>query len=215
MANRSRRRGRFAYTLIEMLMASAITSILLSALVAGSIALQRSFAATLDYAIGQNDQMRIMDYLNVDLRRALTVDPDGTGGVTVGLPNYYNADGTVKSPTIVSTTGWPAKKRKKKKNKHQNIIVSQASSYDAATTTVKYYKGRADAAGKDPTKFYRESDTLHVIAKDVLNFQVTLSDDGDFARVSISFQPRFKFLRTSDAAAGTTCTETILLRNRE
>jgi hypothetical protein len=213
---RTVRRRLAGYTLIEMLMAAAVRGIVLAVLVAGSVALQRSFAATLDYATGQNDQMRIMDYLAVDLRRALTITPDGANGVTLTLPDYYNSDGSVKSLTIISTMGWPSKKKKKKKNKHQNIITSQTASYDpASTVTVKYYLGNAGATGKDPTKFYREGTSLRTVANDVSDFQPSISDNGDFARVSVSFAPRFRFLKTSDGRTGTTCTETILFRNRE
>lgn len=205
------------YTLIELLMATGVTGLVLGGLVAGSIALQRSFAATIDYATAQSDQMRISDYLAVDMRRALTVVPDGSGGVALTLPNYYNSDGTAKSPTVISTMGWPAKKRKKKKHKHPNIITSQTTAYDAgATTTVKYYKGKSTALGKDPSRFYRESaGVARAIATDVSDFQVTLSEDGDLAHTSITFTPRFKMHRTSADDAGTTYSQTTLLRNQE
>jgi hypothetical protein len=199
------------------MMATGVTGLVLGGLVAGSVALQRSFAATIDYGTAQSDQMRISDYLAVDMRRALTVVPDGTGGVTLTLPNFYNGDGTVKSPVVVSTMGWPQKKRKKKKHKHQNIITSQTTSYDpTSTTTVKYYKGSATTLGTDPSKFYRESaGVARPIATDVSDFQVTLSDDGDLARTSITFTPRFKMHRIPGTDASTTFSQTILLRNHE
>ena len=217
MKRRSGKSNNLAFTLVELLVATGVSGLVLGALVAGSIALQRSFAATIDYGNAQSDQMRISDYLAVDMRRALTVVPDGAGGVTMTLPNYYNSDGTAKSPTVISTMGWPSKKRKKKKHKHQNIIISQTTAYDAgATTTVKYYKGNAGAVGKDPAKFYRESAGIaRAIATDVSDFQVTLSEDGDLARTSITFTPRFKMHRTSGEDASTTYSQTTLLRNQE
>lgn len=217
MKRRVGRRNNFGFTLVELLVATGVTGLVLGALVTGAIALQRSYAATIDYATAQSDQMRISDYLAVDMRRALTVDPDGTGGVTMTLPNYYNSDGTAKSPTVISTMGWPAKKRKKKKHKHQNIITAQTTTYDAgATITVKYYKGNAAALGKDPAKFYRESaGVARAIATDVSDFKVTLSEDGDIARTRITFTPRFKMHRTSSDDASTTYSQTTLLRNQE
>ncbi len=214
---RSKRTFRAGYTLVEMLMAMGVTGLVLGGMVMGSVALQRSLAATLDYAIAQNDQSRISDYLAVDMRRALNVTPDGSGGVTMTLPNFYNSDGTVKNPTVVSTMGWPSKKRKKKKHKHGNIITAQTVSYDPATTvTVKYYKGSAGAVGKDPTKFYRESGGVaKAIASDVSDFQVSISDDETMAKTSITFAPRFRLLKTYAANATTTFTQTTLLRNDE
>ena len=205
------------YTLVELMMSTGVTGLVLGGLIVGSIALQRSLAATLDYAIAQNDQSRISDYLAVDMRRALDVSPDGSGGVTMTLPNFYNPDGTVKSPTIVSTMGWPSKKRKKKKNKHGNIITSQTASYDpVSTVTVKYYKGNASAVGKDTTKFYRESGGVaKAIASDVADFQLTISDDETMATTAITFAPRFRLLKTYGANPTTTLYQTTLLRNDE
>lgn len=207
-----------AYTMVEMLMAMGVCGMVLSGLLAGSVALQRSFAATVDYSNGLNDQMRISDYLAVDMRRAATIVPDTTGGITLTLPNYYNSDGTINPPTVTSTMGWPDKKRKKKKNKHPNILLSKATTYGAvSTTTVKYYKGNAAALGKDTTKFYRESaGVAKAIASDVADFALTISNDGDYATTRIRFSPRFRMLATNSGVnAGTILTQTILLRNTD
>ncbi len=214
---RGTRHALAGYTLIEMLMATGVTGLVLGGLTAGSVALQRSLAATVDYSIAQNDQARISDYLAVDMRRALDVAPDGTGGVTMTLPSFYNADGTVKSPTVVSTTGWPSKKKKKRKHRNTNIITAQTVSYDPATTvTVKYYQGKAGALGTDPTQFYRESGgKARAIATDVADFKITISDDETTAKTSITFAPRFRLLKNAASGAGTTYTQTTLLRNDE
>jgi len=126
-ADRTRPGG---YTLVEMLMAMGVSGIVITGMMMGSVALQRSFAGTLDYAIAQNDQSRISDYLAVDMRRALEVTPDGSGGVTMTLPNFYNSDGTVKTPTVVSTMGWPAKKR---------LVVDSFDSNDSTKSTLGLY----------------------------------------------------------------------------
>jgi prepilin-type N-terminal cleavage/methylation domain-containing protein len=212
---RAGRRLVDGYTMIEMIMAMGVLGLVLSGMIAGSITLQRSLAATLDYAVAQNDQARISDYLAVDMRRALTVTPDGTGGVTMTLPNFYNADGTPKTPTVVSTMGWPGKERKKKKNKHTNIILSQTVSYDPVNTvTVNYYKGNASAVGKDTTKFYRETGGVaKAIANGVADFQVAISDDQTIARTSITYAPIFRLLKTYTANPSTTYYQTTLLRN--
>ena len=214
---RAPRSGFTGYTMVEMLMTMGIMGLVIGGMVAGSVALQRSLAATLDYAIAQNDQSRISDYLAVDMRRALDIAVVGTSGATITLPNFYNSDGTAKSPTIVSTMGWPSQKRKKKKHKHGNIVTSQAVSYDPATTvTVKYYMGSAGAVGKDPTSFYRECNgAARVIANDVADFQLTISDDGTMARTTITFLPRFRMLKTAASSGATTYHQTTLLRNDE
>ena len=203
--------------MVEMLMAMGVSGLVLSGLMGGSVALQRSFAATVDFATGQNDQMRISDYLAMDMRRASTVTPDGSGGVTVTIPNYYKSDGTINPPTVTSTMGWPDKKRKRDRHKHKNIILSQTATYDAAsTTTVKYYKGNSAAVGKDTTKFYRESaGVAKVIANDIADFNVTISDSGDYATTTIKFSPRFRMAASTGGYGGTSLTQTTLLRNAD
>lgn len=208
---------RAAYTLVETMMAVGVSGLVLSGLMAGSVALQRSFAATVDFATAQNDQMRISDYLSVDMRRATTVTPDNSGEVTMTIPNYYKSDGTINPATVTSTMGWPSQKKKKKKNKHSNIIVGQTATYDSGnTTTVKYYKGSASAVGKDTTKFYRESaGVAKAIANDVADFNVTLNSSGDYATTTIKFSPRFRLKATSGGVTGTQFTQTTLLRNSD
>ncbi len=205
---------RAAYTLVEVCMAGAATSLVLAALVAGSMALQRTFAATLDYANGQDDQMRISDYLAVDMRRSVGVTTS-SNGVTITLPNFYQSDGTPYPPTVTSTMGWPTQKKKQKKHKHRNIIMSQSSTYNGgATQAVKYYLGSASSVGKDPKVFYREvNGVATAIANDVSDFNVAISEDNTTATTQITFNPRFKLYTDSNATAGTKLYQTTLFRN--
>ncbi len=211
----SRLRRLAGFTLVEVLMATGASSIVLAGLVAGSVALQRSWMAVTDYANAENDQMRISDYLSVDMRRAVTVTPDGTGGVTVVLPNYYNSDGTPKTPSVVQQMGWPPGAKKHGHHKHKNIIVDQASTYDSGVTkTVKYYKGSSATIGKDTSILYRETGGVATpIATDVADFNVTITDDDVLAKTQITFSPRFRTGVNSTATAGTTYYQTTLLRN--
>lgn len=203
------------FTLAEVLMAAGSSSIVLSGLVAGSIALQRSWMAAKDYADGENDQMRISDYLAVDMRRAISVTPDGTGGVTVVLPGFYDTNGNPVAPTVVQKMGWPPGAKKHHHHKHKNIIIGQSSSYSSGVTqTVKYYKGSSARVGTDPTIFYRETGGVaNPIATDVSDFQIALTDDDVYAKTQITFSPRFRTGANSTATAGTTYYQTTLLRN--
>ena len=85
-----------AFTLAEILVGLTLTSVLLVAALTGVVALQKSYAATEGYGTGLADQMRLLDYLAQDLRRACastggspwTVDSDKQG-LKITVPDYY------------------------------------------------------------------------------------------------------------------------------
>ena len=92
-----------AFTLLELMVAMTMTAIVLVATLTGVVALQKSYAATEEYATGLADQARLLDYLAQDFRRAVVVpangsvaaqpawvmDPDDQG-LTINVPNYYH-----------------------------------------------------------------------------------------------------------------------------
>ncbi len=89
---------RAAYTLVELMMATAMTAVVVVAALSGIVALQKSYAATEEYGTGMADQARLLDYLALDLRRAMTIsatitpwtmDADGQG-LTINVPDYYH-----------------------------------------------------------------------------------------------------------------------------
>ena len=71
MINRRIRIGGF--TLTEVMISSPIFSSISLGLLMGFTSLERSFSATTDFATNHSDEMRISDYLALDLRRALSV----------------------------------------------------------------------------------------------------------------------------------------------
>jgi Tfp pilus assembly protein PilW len=62
-----------AFTLVETMIAAAAGSIVLTALAVGSVALQRGIAAAEHQVECQEDQLRVLDYISRDLRRATVV----------------------------------------------------------------------------------------------------------------------------------------------
>ncbi|MBV9126653.1 MAG: prepilin-type N-terminal cleavage/methylation domain-containing protein [Verrucomicrobia bacterium] len=94
---RTRRSARAGFTLVEMLLAMMIGAVIFGAALAAMANLQKSYAATEQYAASLSDQMRLVDYLSMDLRRATVVTFDGDGyGVTLTLPDYYYFDAADK-----------------------------------------------------------------------------------------------------------------------
>ena len=96
--------GRQGFTLIEMLLAVSVGSLMLAAIVAASVCLQKSFNAVDDYFDSHLQQVRIIDYLSRDVKRAYIVTSSTSPQtVTCILPNYL-VDNGGNQPTRATPT---------------------------------------------------------------------------------------------------------------
>jgi hypothetical protein len=185
--------ARRAFTLIEMLMSMAGSSILLTALVVGGVALMRSFAAVEGYSFSDGDQLRVSDYIALDVRRALTASVDANNVLTITIPNYYDNNNT----------------NPKWSNAHAldpSFDANGAIKYANTTTTIRYYKLSSN--------FIREVNGIpSTIATNVSSFQVTSQDLTSSVSCSITFSPSFMTVEGSDAVNGTTLYSNTFLRN--
>jgi len=92
------------FTLIEMMLAVSIGSLMLAATVAASICLQRSFNAVDNYFASHVQQVRIIDSLSRDVRRAYIVTTSSDlQTVTCIIPNYLVDNGS-NQPTRAAPT---------------------------------------------------------------------------------------------------------------
>jgi hypothetical protein len=74
-----RRSATAGFTLAELMVSAGIGSMLIATLITGTIALQKGYASA-DYSIRcQVEQMRVIDYIGRDLRRAITVTAENSG----------------------------------------------------------------------------------------------------------------------------------------
>src|SRR5712691_8253063 len=121
------------FTLSEMLVSLSLSSIVLAAAITCGISLQKSFAATDNYFSTQMQQIRIIDYLNRDVKRGLVVTTSvDLQTVTVAVPNYIIQSGDAEAVANSSLIGTP-----------RTPTINYTSSgfqvnYGAATTTVVY-----------------------------------------------------------------------------
>jgi prepilin-type N-terminal cleavage/methylation domain-containing protein len=77
------------FTLVELMIALGISSLMLAATLISSIALQKSFNAVDNYFATQIQQIRIIEYLNRDVKRSYDVTSTGNPQtVTCTIPNY-------------------------------------------------------------------------------------------------------------------------------
>lgn len=189
--------------MVEVMVGSAIATILAAGMMTGIITLQRSFSASNHHAKSQIEQARLMNYVSRDLRRALKVQVDtyqGAKRITMEVPDYYQVDGSgklvPKDPVI----------------KNGGIEYGNA----AAPVVVSYYK-----SGSSIYRSVQGGPTINggttVIASDVNDFVPDYTDQGkQVVGVSVSFVPRFQISpkETSSLRAGTTVYATTLLRNK-
>lgn len=197
-----------AFTLVEMLVAATIASMALMAVVTGCIACQKVFSAT-DYGLKSSaDQLRILDYIERDVRQALTVNLTNSGQMlTVTVPDYINTStGQPRLPTI---------KPGRKSNGMPNGTVDYGD--PATPVTVSYFLANGPAPFSFQTNgryLIRQQGTVQtVISRDCSNLQVSFTDHTESVLTAISFAPRFTFQSSANSRSSTTVCAAPLLRN--
>ncbi|MEY2439342.1 MAG: hypothetical protein QOI34_727, partial [Verrucomicrobiota bacterium] len=107
----SQKRNITGFSLGEMMVALSLSSIVLAASITASIALQKSFNAIDNYFATHMQQIRIIDYMNRDVKRGLIVSTSvDLQSVTVTLPNYIIQAGdaeAIANPALVGTARTP------------------------------------------------------------------------------------------------------------
>lgn len=188
IASQAHRSGMRAFALAELMIASTVFAVISMGLMLAYTSLSRSYSATNDFAINHADQMRISDYLALDLRRALAVTA-GTNDTAIDIPAYYAADGSVQTPTLDASG---------------NI------NYGAAGTSVRihYYLSNSSIYRQEGTSTPLE------IASNVADFKFNVTDSGKVVTTQITFNPTYRTAGATTAAnLATSFYNTTLLRN--
>jgi len=173
-----------AFTLVELLVAAAIAVSIVGSLFAASIALQREFSAAADQSGAQRDQMRVVDYVTRDLRRATAVSVTNSGSkLILSIPDHRDpSNGGTRVPTI-SAEGLVA--------------------YGNPSHTVSYFI--------EGSTFLRiEEGAEKVIANTVEQFDVA-QNAPSVVTFTIGFSPHVSWRRVGGTP--TTLTSTVFLRN--
>jgi Tfp pilus assembly protein PilW len=163
------------FTLVEMMMALSSGAIVLAAVVVASVALQRSFAAVETYSITEGDQLRVLDYIAMDCRRALSASV-ASNTLTLTLPVYYNAGSSYTPYTPTLTSG-----KLTYGSGSVTITYAQSGSNFNRTVVIK------DAGGTTT------STKTTAIATNVASFTVTDIDLTSSLSCSIMFFPTFRY----------------------
>ena len=188
------KKTRPAFTLVEMMLSVGCGSLILAAVLTAGVCLQRSFAAVEGYSMAEGDQLRVLDYIAMDCRRALSASV-ANNVLTLTVPSYYQADGTPYLPTF---------------NAASNAIQYNGG----ATYTIEYSQSGTSFVRKvGPTATWPAGNATTAIATHVSSFTVTPQDLASTVSCSITFSPRFVFLPGPGPIAGTTVYCNTFLRN--
>jgi Tfp pilus assembly protein PilW len=189
-------------TLIEMLMSIGCGSLILAAVVTAGVAMQRSYGAIESYSNTEGDQLRVLDYLAMDCRRAIAGTVPGTSTNTPAVDTGSFVSGSwvhsssgpstliLSLPPYYSSVNGSA-------TANQPSLTVGLLSYGSSSVTVSYQQSG--------TNFVREvivkdssgnltSDITTTIAKKVSSFTVTPLDQGSTngtVTCSIMFFPNF------------------------
>jgi Tfp pilus assembly protein PilW len=100
----NQRRLIAGFTMTELVVACGLSSALLAGLMTGGLALQRGYAAAQHQILCQEDQMRVIDYITRDLRRASSVTISNQNRmVAMTLPDQLDlAKSDLRLPSIIA-----------------------------------------------------------------------------------------------------------------
>lgn len=194
--NLFRQKASTGFTLVEMMVSLGCGSLILAALMAGSVALQRSFAAVEGYSTTEGNQLRVLDYIAMDCRRALSATV-ASNTLTLTVTGYYKPNGSAFAPTFNSTTG-----------------AIQYNGGTSTTYTIQYSQSGSNFLRTvGPTSSWPTGNTATAIATNVSTFTVSLQDLTSTVSYSITFSPSFTDNPGPGSKAGTTVSSNTFLRN--
>ena len=203
------------FTLAETAVASAVSALIMVAIVIGGVVLQRTFAGSDASLKAGADQTRIMDYIARDLRQALYYQVCNSGQtLTMTVPDYIDSStGQSRIPTVHPgildyTTG----------------LMTGYVDYNYANTCgtkVSYFPANAPTAPSTTYSYAANGQylirqvgsTQTVISLDCTSLQIGFTDQTSSVLVSLSFAPRFNFSNQSTDRTGSTAYTTAVFRS--
>jgi len=196
------------FTLAEIMVCMAAFSVVSVALLLSSTSLRRSATAVNDYSADHASQMRLSDYIAMDLRRSISVGTLSTpNNVSMVIPQYMPTPAPSATPRPTPYTP--------QLDGNGGIYYGPLPPPTGALST------NCTVA----VSYYLQGDTIYrmegnappiALADRVKDFAFTASsaDNNKVIETTITFEPRFKSSGASAAAiAGTTFRNRTLLRN--
>src|SRR6266550_1199515 len=186
------------FTLAEILTAMAIAVVIFAAIITASLAMQKSFNAVDHYFATHIQQVRIIDYLNRDVKRALIVTTSANQQtVTLTIPKYIvqcgdpDADATCTGTPPTAPAGSNIGKPRT-----PDINSSQVNYWKPATsviysTIVYSISGKSILRTEDPRSDGHPVVTTVASSTDQLVPSTTDADltNTEYAKMAVTFQP--------------------------
>jgi len=177
---------RSGMTLVELLVAGAVTSVIFCCLIVGTVALRRAIEAADYHVTAQNEQLRIMDYLGRDLRTGSNVEVVN-GGTRVNVSRPIDDTGSLAVHLELPILG--------------SLQVGDSS---GSSESVAYYR--------EGDRFIREVNGVQTeIARTISSFTATRT--GSMLEVTLTFSPKFSRSAAAATQQATQMTTRIFLRN--
>jgi Tfp pilus assembly protein PilW len=212
---------RGAFTLVETMVSASVGSIIMGALVLAATSFHNIFNATDDYYRATSDQMRVLDYIALDMRRAVSGSvSNATQTLTLTLPDYidYSQNPPIPRTATVKVSGSAG-------------TVSYGTSLTPPTVL---YTVTGSSPNQVITRSYTDSSgalTTITLTATAADFQFSCFDPnnggstanfvfggaGQPASVTakMTFMPKYNRLNLASSRAGTAASMTMLLRNHK
>jgi len=199
------------FTIAEMLIATAIASVILALILTSSVALQKSYNEVDNYASTHVQQVRIIDYLSRDVRRGLSVTSDiDKQSVTIAIPKYiYQAgDSDLPDASKIDTPRPPNRVR----GNFAGVRTSGEINYNEANNTAKLPYNRVVYSVQGSSIVRTQDNVLTTIASSTDNLIPETTDtelaNTEYATTKVTFEP----ISIADRG-GTAVYSTAYLRN--
>ncbi len=212
---RLEKRTADAFSLPEMMIALVIGGLVLGAMVVGFGAFQQVYAATDDYSRATNDQMRVLDFIAQDMRRATSGTVSNSGQtLTLVMPDYLDE---AQNPPVPRTPAISTK---------ASVTYGAAASQPTAVYTL---------TGTSPNQTITRTYTPTVGAPVIMTLTMRSADyqflcfdpaspatpsftfggagEPPSVTAQITFMPKFNRFRRANSRAGTTASLTVVVRN--
>jgi prepilin-type N-terminal cleavage/methylation domain-containing protein len=195
-----------AFTLVETTVALSISSIIFAAAITASVGLQKSFNAIDNFFATHMQQVRIIDYLNRDVKRGLIVTTStDLQSVSITIPNYIIQAGDAEAlanPSLIGTPRTPT------------VSYSRSGSqvnYGSSSSSVVYAIN-----GQTIQRTENGVVTMIAFSTDQLVPQTTNVElaNTEYTTTSVTFLPIFTSGNTVAERSGTNVCATSYLRNR-
>jgi prepilin-type N-terminal cleavage/methylation domain-containing protein len=208
-------RSRKGFTLVEMLVAVALGTIVLGAIVAASVSLNRTFAAVDNFFSTHLQQVRIIDYLNRDVKRSNIAEISADAqSIYCWVPKYVIQPGDIdatsgnlntrRTPTVTKTgSGYQV-------NYYPGTLQNGPAGTSTNSSAVVYsISGQSILRTEDGVVTTIASSTDQLVDQVT---DVNLASSGYLSTV-VSFLPIFTSNNAAMERAGTTVYSTAYLRN--